>query len=131
MKSDALGSNVHEAKEHPYLQTILDFIEDVYQQEKEAILKTDMPGHATTANILGLVKKELCRCKEITWQQEPCGVDRETLEQAMRPFCSLALILRRAENVVDIDAGDMAEVLGALVHSAWARTGYPRLGDVL
>ena len=45
-------------------------------------------------------------------------------------FYALTAILSKS-NAEDIDADDMAKVLGALVHSAWVRTGYPRLGDAL
>lgn len=124
-----------EVKKYPHLQTILDFAEGVYQKEKEILSKSDtsrtfMPGDATTCGIPRLIEMEIRRREEISQKHEPCGVDKETLEQAIHPFCALALILRKS-NAEDIDAGYMADVLGALVYSAWARTGYPRLGDVL
>ena len=52
------------------------------------------------------------------------------MAKALDPFYALTAILSKS-NAEDIDADDMAKVLGALVHSAWVRTGYPRLGDVL
>lgn len=122
-------------KEYLHLQAIMDFAESEFQKEKTELLESDasknfIPGDATTFNIAGLIGGEIRRRKEDDKKSLPCDIDRETMAKALDPFYALTAILSKS-NAEDIDADDMAKVLGALVHSAWVRTGYPRLGDAL
>lgn len=122
-------------KEYPHLQAIMDFAESEFQKEKTELLESDasknfIPGDATTFNIAGLIGGEIRRRMEDDKNSLPCDIDRETMAKALDPFYALTAILSKS-NAEDIDADDMAKVLGALVHSAWVRTVYPRLGDAL
>lgn len=122
-------------KDYPHLQAVLDFAQGAYAKEKEELLRKNgtesfMPGCATTFRAVELIEKELRRKKATARQHEPCGVDRATLESALRPFCALAMILHSVGGA-EIRGYDMADVLTALAHSAWARTGYPSTGEVL
>lgn len=124
-----------ETKEYPHLQAIMDFAENEFQKEKTELLESDasknfIPGNATTFSIAGLIGREIRRHKENDENSLPCGVDRETLAKALDPFYALTAILSKS-SADDIDSDDMAKVLGALEYSAWARTGYPCLGEYL
>lgn len=135
MNNAASGQNARTAQDYPHLQAVLDFAQGVYAKEKEELRKENetgsfMPGQATAFRAVELIEKELRRKKEMARQQEPCGLDRATLESALRPFYSLAMILRNAGHA-EISGYDMADVLTALAHSAWARTGHPSTGEAL
>ena len=113
----------------------MDFAENEFQKEKTELLESDasknfIPGNATTFSIAGLIGREIRRHKENDENSLPCGVDRETLAKALDPFCALTAILSKS-SADGIDSDDMAKVLGALEYSAWARTGYPCLGEYL
>lgn len=115
---------------HPYLEELLAMAERVCQREKqEQAGKRDYVS--TTSGIVSNIQAELRRLDKFEKDWSPVSIERRTLEQAMSPFAALANILTRAgHHGVDLDAGDVGNVLGALAHYAYTKTnGFPSLGE--
>ncbi|WP_308620842.1 hypothetical protein [uncultured Desulfovibrio sp.] len=115
----------------PYLNEILEFAEKVKNKEHRE-QAGDRLYASTTANVVSKIYDEIYRVKKIKKDFSPVDIDRYTLEQAMRPFCALANILIQAgDSAQEVDAGDVGNVLGALICYAHKKTnGYPNIGDI-
>lgn len=65
-------------------------------------------------------------------QPETVTLDKAELERALEPLMCLHAILERAgRRSADMDSDDVASVLGAILYSAYTRTGYPSRGEIL
>ena len=118
------------APEFPYLKKILEFAERV--EEREKLEQAGKRGYvSTTSGIVSNIQTELRRQEELEKDWSTVSIERRTLEQAMGPFAALANILTSAgHHGVDLDAGDVGNVLGALAHYAYTKTnGFPSLGE--
>lgn len=118
------------APEFPYLKELLEFAKCV--KEREELEQAGNRSYvSTTSAIVSNIHAEIRRLEKFEKDWSPVTIERITLEQAMRPFASLANILTSAgHHEVDLDAGDVGNVLGALAHYAYKKTnGFPSLGE--
>lgn len=125
-------------KNRHYLEKLRDEAQKLYEQETQDLHRTAdtllvLPGDTTTFDALSFIEGEIGRRERLEKKYAPVSIESCELERALSPIASFTTILQRAgKSDCEIEAGDVGDVLGALLFNAYKKTGgYPSIGEAM